>query len=78
MTRRLAFVLMSWDVVLASVGSRTTPVVSTLPSDAKVAWLVLLHDTRQVQVFFESEVNQPVPEGGMIPQFLPILTAAGS
>lgn len=74
MSRRLAYVLMSWDLVLSVAQSRPLAAVdSDLPGDAQVAYLELIPEQRQVRVYFESVQNEPVYEGSYIPEFKPTL-----
>lgn len=68
MTRRIAYVLMTYDVILGAAGD-TSETFSTLPVDAKVSHIVLLDTSQQARVYFESNLIDEVPEGSLIPEF---------
>lgn len=69
MSRQIAYVLMSYDVILSVAGSQGAQ-ASNLPVDAKVSHVVLLDTSAQARVYFESESLEPVVEGGLIPEFV--------
>ena len=74
---KIAYVLMSWEVMLGMVGSHDR-VVSDLPGDARVVNVVLLNESRQAQVYFTSEQVAYVPEGATIPMFEPHLSSVAA
>lgn len=72
---RIAYFWATWEVSIAGFLSREPgSVTSTLPDDAKVHHIVLDERTRRMQVFFTSDTLEPVPEGGVIPEFEPLIS----
>lgn len=72
---RVGYFWATWEVVLAAFLSRQPSALSsTLPEDAQVHHIVLDEHTRRVQVFFTSASLEVVPEGGVIPEFVPVLS----
>ena len=69
--RRIAYFDASWDVLVDAFKSKpSTEITSTLPTDARPAYLVLNHERRMARVFFTSASLDVVPEGGVIPEFI--------
>ncbi len=72
--KRIAYVLMTWDVILEMAGNRPAT-TSTLPSDAVVSHIVLLDQSRQARVYFESKSLPEIAEGALIPEYGVVLTS---